>query len=469
MIWRSTTVFLASLTAATLSVVDLQAQSMPLLLAQSSVVDPDAAIDTGQATPDFSSTTSNSPANGTAVSEEQIREIKTLQQELKNRGYYDGPVDGIYGPKTEAAIRELRGQDAGQADEVPSTLFPANTATADTPAAAPENEAQGGDESEADDNSVRINAENVAEDGEEINIGDDVSPATENGEPAPEVPSEASDVEAATQPESPGLGRLLWPGLALIVTFGSIGLGFLLTNRGKSGEDETDSPWGAVPDPLPQQPEPPSSLNGHTVTSNGTGSMPKPESMTHQPRAAGDGLPLVSAADQVTPTTRLAKVDVIDELVSNLQVTDPSKRRKAIWELGQRGNSSAVQPLVNSMVDADSKEKSLILAALSEIGIRSLKPMNRALAIALQDDNPDVRKNAIRDLTRVYDLVTQISQMLGHATEDTDPEVRRTAEWALEQLNRIREAPKLKSSLNTLEAARSTPELLPDEVENLKN
>ena len=69
----------------------------------------------------------------------------------------------------------------------------------------------------------------------------------------------------------------------------------------------------------------------------------------------------------------------------------------------------------------------------------------------------------------MYDLVTQISQMLGHATEDTDPEVRRTAEWALEQLNRIREAPKLKSSLNTLEAARSTPELMPDEVENLKN
>ena len=471
MIWRSTTVFLASFTAATLSVASLQAQSMPVLLAQSSVVDPDGAIDTGQATPDFSGTTSNSPGDG-AVSEEQIREIKTLQQELKNRGYYDGPVDGIYGPKTEAAIRELRGQGIEQTGAAaPSTLFPVNTTTAtdaSTAATSPENEAQGADKSEADDNSVRINAENVAEDGEEIKIGDDVSPETGTGEAVPESTSEASAAEVTDPPESPGLGRLLWPGLALIVTFGSIGIGFLLANRGKAGGDETESPWGAVPEPLSQPPEPSSSLNGHTVTSNGSGSMPKSEAVTHQPRA-GEGLPLVSAADKVTPTTRLAKVDVIDELVANLQVTDPSKRRKAIWELGQRGNSSAVQPLVNSMVDADSKEKSLILAALSEIGIRSLKPMNRALAIALQDDNPDVRKNAIRDLTRVYDLVTQISQMLGHATEDTDPEVRRTAEWALEQLNRIREAPKLKSSLNTLEAARSTPELMPDEVENLKN
>ena len=62
------------------------------------------------------------------------------------------------------------------------------------------------------------------------------------------------------------------------------------------------------------------------------------------------------------------------------------------------------------------------------------------MAIALQDDNPEVRKNAIRDLTRVYDLVVQISQMLGHATEDEDPEVRQTATWALAQLNRIRQS-----------------------------
>ncbi len=140
----------------------------------------------------------------------------------------------------------------------------------------------------------------------------------------------------------------------------------------------------------------------------------------------------------MSEVSSLTQGDVVDGLIGNLRNPDPVSRRKSIWELGQRGNSMAVQPLVDAMVDADSKEKSLLLAALSEIGARSLKPMNRALAIALQDDNPEVRKNAIRDLTRIYELVVQISQMLGHATEDEDAEVRQTATWALEQLNRIR-------------------------------
>lgn len=472
MIWRSTIVFLASLTAATLPVAGLQAQDISLMVAQSSAVDPDAAIDTGQTAPDFSGTTSGSSLSG-ATSEEQIQEIKTLQQELKNRGYYDGPVDGIYGPMTEAAIRELRGQEDGQTN-LPSTLFPASAAPVETPTpeeALLDSEAQVVDESEVENDSVRINAENLPEDGGEIDIGDEVSPETGVDVPSPET-LDAGAVTTQSQPAaaSPGLGRLLWPSLALIVAFSSFGIGFLLANRVKSDGEEAESPWGSIPDQLSQQSGASSSLNGHVATDNGTGPISASDSMSHQQSGpTKDDLSMVSATGSVSTTTRLAKVDVIDELVANLQVADPSKRRKAIWELGQRGNSSAVQHLVNSMVDADSKEKSLILAALSEIGIRSLKPMNRALAIALQDENPDVRKNAIRDLTRVYDLVTQISQMLGHATEDTDPEVRRTAEWALGQLNRIREAPKLKSSLNALEAARSTPELLPDEVENLKN
>ncbi|MEL7226489.1 MAG: HEAT repeat domain-containing protein [Cyanobacteria bacterium J06576_12] len=146
----------------------------------------------------------------------------------------------------------------------------------------------------------------------------------------------------------------------------------------------------------------------------------------------------------------MGKADIFDGLIKDLHNPDPQQRRKVIWELGQRGNSLAVQPLVDAMVDADSKEKSLVLAALSEIGIRSLRPMNRALAIALQDDNPEVRKNAIRDLTRIYELVVQISQMLGHAQEDEDPEVRQTASWALEQLNRIRRSQDVDSNMRSL-------------------
>ncbi|MGB3640207.1 MAG: peptidoglycan-binding protein [Rivularia sp. (in: cyanobacteria)] len=147
---------------------------------------------------------------------------------------------------------------------------------------------------------------------------------------------------------------------------------------------------------------------------------------------------------QIIPTektSRLAKVNVVDELIQDLDSSNPTQRSKAIWELGQKGDSRAIQPLVEQMVDADSQQRSLILAALSEIGTRTLKPMNRALAVSLQDESPDVRKNAIRDLTRVYDVMAQVSQMLSMAAEDEDPEVQETARYAISQMNRIRILP----------------------------
>ena len=65
--------------------------------------------------------------------------------------------------------------------------------------------------------------------------------------------------------------------------------------------------------------------------------------------------------------------------------------------------------MVDLLLDSDSRQRSLVLSALSEISSRTLKPMSRALAISMQDENPDVRKNAIRDLTRIYDSLTRIS------------------------------------------------------------
>jgi HEAT repeats len=159
--------------------------------------------------------------------------------------------------------------------------------------------------------------------------------------------------------------------------------------------------------------------------------------------------------------TRLPKVGAVENLLKEIQNPDPVKRRKAIWDLGQWGDTRAVQPLVDLMLEADSKQRSLILSALSEIGTRTIKPMSKALAISLQDDNPDVRKNAIRDLTRIYDLVTQVSQMVQHcAIDDPDAEVRETANWALKQLNRIRPMP-LDGNLAALSSVVSRPESLP--------
>jgi peptidoglycan hydrolase-like protein with peptidoglycan-binding domain len=189
--------------------------------------------------------------------------------------------------------------------------------------------------------------------------------------------------------------------------------------------------------------------NGHATPTSSAQPSPAPaspapsQSLTTEP-------PLLE-------TTRLAKINIVEELMRDLRSADATKRHKVIWELSHRGDTRAVQPLVDLLVDSDSKQRSLILSALSEIGTRTLRPMSRALAISLQDESADVRKNAIRDLTRVYDMVAQISQLLHKATDDPDAEVQETARWALGQLNRIRsvpEAPTLKNSV-------SPPENLP--------
>ncbi|EAZ92980.1 HEAT repeat domain-containing protein [Crocosphaera chwakensis] len=135
-----------------------------------------------------------------------------------------------------------------------------------------------------------------------------------------------------------------------------------------------------------------------------------------------------------TPT-RISSGDPIETLLEELRESDPKKRRQAIWKLAQTADSRAMNPLVDLMIDTDSQERSLILEALSQISARTLKPMNHALTLSLHDKNPQVRKNAIRDLTRIYELMSQISQLLCHAIDDSDREVQETARWAINQLN----------------------------------
>jgi HEAT repeats len=157
---------------------------------------------------------------------------------------------------------------------------------------------------------------------------------------------------------------------------------------------------------------------------------------------------------EITETTRLTKVDSGLALMAELHSLDPVKRCKAIWDLGQCGDSRAIQPLVDLLMDSDSAQRSLILAAVSEIGVRSLKPLTRGLMLSIQDDSPDVRKNAIRDVTRLCDGVAQVSQILQYAADDADPEVQETAQWALNQLSRMRSLP----DSDLLNSAISAPE-----------
>ncbi len=361
--------------------------------------------------------------------------IRTLQQELQRLGYYSGPIDGLYGPGTAAAVQEFRAQQE-QATGEGSVLFsgPDDSSAADGSGPDPAGAAAETESSTGDSEAEAPGAAPI----EDTRIN---PPALT--EPSAPPSDAASDAAVDESPAGIGFSGIL---LALLAAAGSFAVGFVLASRRRSDQGASGaSPdvWGDLPEGIPQTNSSQKAVGTREAAGYGASSMATTVDTlgVAPPEANSD-----SSADMGI-TTRLPRASLIEELVSELQVVDASKRHRAIWELGQRGNSAAVQPLVNAMVDADSKEKSLILAALSEIGMRSLKPMNRALAIALQDENPEVRKNAIRDLTRVYDLIGQISQMLGHATKDDDGEVRRTAGWALQQLNRIRQAPQLEGNM----------------------
>ncbi len=139
--------------------------------------------------------------------------------------------------------------------------------------------------------------------------------------------------------------------------------------------------------------------------------------------------------------SKLDKLDIVLELIADLQKRDRSIRQKTIWELAQRGDSRAMQPLVELMIKVDSQERGLILEAMTQIASRTLKPMNKALIMSLEDDNPHVKQNAIRDLTRVYELMNQVTKRLSQVVEDSDEEVQKTAKWALKQLNQMPKVP----------------------------
>jgi hypothetical protein len=143
----------------------------------------------------------------------------------------------------------------------------------------------------------------------------------------------------------------------------------------------------------------------------------------------------------VSPSSSISKLDIVPELIEDLKTSDRSMRRKTIWELAQRADSRAMKPLVELMINVDSQERSLILEAMTQIASRTLKPMNKALMLSLEDENSQVRQNAIRDLTRVYDLMSQVTKRLSQAVEDSDAQVQETAKWALQQLNQMPQVP----------------------------
>ena len=226
------------------------------------------------------------------------------------------------------------------------------------------------------------------------------------------------------------------------------------TQELKSTPPETTTPEATtpettpqvIPSPTPIQRSSPPLIDPSAQPSNPTPFQPpSPEAAistasTPTPTVATTSLSPRSSQVEValSPDSVSAKVSITERLLQDLHHPEPNQRKKAIWELGRRGDSRAIQPLVNLMLQSDSQQRSLILAVLAEINTRSLEPMQQALALSFQDDSPEVRKNALRDLTRIFDSMSHMGYFISTSLHDRDPSVRETAQWAMTQLARIR-------------------------------
>ncbi|MEA5581739.1 peptidoglycan-binding protein [Nodularia harveyana UHCC-0300] len=341
-----------------------------------------------------------SPVETVLIPGSQGQDVKGLQSKLKDLGYYNGDIDGMYGKDTQDAVvkfqkfRDLRRTD-GVADMATRDILQTAWLGKNPVLAA---------------SASSISTTNQVQ--------------------------SSSTIATTDQPKSSRQEFIWWSVLGLGI-LGSLGaLLFLLRlfaqlkNRSESPSKEATTSRRGEPDPRKPESE----------------NVSRPQE--NQVSVVSPQTPKTSLPTAVLPpdtTSRLSKLSVVDQLIQDLRSNDRSKRRKAIWRLGQQGDSRAIQPLVDLMINADSQQRSLILAALAEINARALRPMNRALAISLQDESPQVRQNAIRDLTRVYDMMTQMSQMLAHAAEDPDVDVQTTAKYALTQMNQMRLPPNKQS------------------------
>ncbi|WRH68239.1 MAG: HEAT repeat domain-containing protein [Planktothrix sp. GU0601_MAG3] len=295
-------------------------------------------------------------------------------------------------------------------------------------------------------------------------VANKTQPLTHTGERFPTLPLGSSDVSwqlAQTNPEKPPTpnpktspppqksgfrlpSKVLILGIgALIITVGAILILIRLISPSDPEEGKVVDIQGQT---LPaSDPEPSPSVKEQPQTAP---TVIQPSVFSEQNSHQGATLQ-ISKTDTPQPPSPVSsslietsphppKLDSQEQWINDLKQTNPNIRNNAIWELAQAGDSRAIQALLELLINSDSNQRSLVLAALSEIGTRTLKPLNRALSLSLQDENAEVRKNAIRDLTRIYDLATQMSQILQRAMDDPDPEVQEMARWATDRLSRLR-------------------------------
>ena len=386
---------------------------------------------------------SQAPANENEGSAQQpSAAIQSLQNRLLELGYYSGSVTGIFSSDTRDALAQFQ-QDQGLVGT--GILDPLTQERLADPSGAQNSAEADADASESSEPSPELDLPPVSESGEALEA--ESAPTETAASDAPEAndstaegaaPADAAPADETTTPEESSFPILILLGAVILVVGGLAG-GVALWLGKLQGQRAAASNASESDETQPQQRQ----VTEHRQASVPPQSRPS-ASQTHtsvpkNPASAAFNIqsPSTAPLDNVAES-RVTKVNIIDELIQDLEQPDPELRRRAIWELGQRGNSAAMQPLVNLLTQVDSREQSLILAALAEITSQTLKPMNRAVMIALQSEDAEVRKNAIRDLTKIFDSFKQSGKMLGHAALDEDPDVKQTADWALDQLNKMK-------------------------------
>ena len=134
-------------------------------------------------------------------------------------------------------------------------------------------------------------------------------------------------------------------------------------------------------------------------------------------------------------TSKTTEIDVVFELIQDLLQKDRHLRRKAIWELARVGDSRSIEPLVDIMPEADSLDKSMIVSAITQIIHRNFESIHDVLFASLENADPEVRNDAIRDIAALHEPTSAVNQRLSVMLKDADGEVRKTARWALNRID----------------------------------
>lgn len=140
------------------------------------------------------------------------------------------------------------------------------------------------------------------------------------------------------------------------------------------------------------------------------------------------------SANPLATDASTADIDPVVELIEDLQHSDRQIVRKAIWELAEKGDARSIQPLVNIVPTVSSLDKSLISNAITQLVHRSFQPIEHRLFANLEHQDPQVRKNAIHDLSDIYLFIAPVTKQLVRMQLDEDPEVSQAAVRALHQL-----------------------------------